>query len=447
MILSLLAGCGARKEYAPEADYTAMSASDGDSGTPPAAAPAPPPAPEPAPDYTAFGASSSGDPDEESYYEPAEGYSESEKVYMDSIGTDAKFDSPDSTDSVIPPSQQEIDRLRAGLLTAGEWNDNENHSFILNLMQTNTDFRTFENMWRYNLQNQVKVIVTDNGAPVNNATAELVDENGKTIYSARTNNNGVAYLYNNLKAAGQNSVAYVKASKAGSDTKEFDPYTSVYELSLPDQATAKSLDLMFVMDTTGSMSDELEYLKAELEDIIRQVDRNNAGMNIRLSINVYRDVGDEYVVRPTPFTDNISEQISFLRRQSADGGGDWEESVEKALADALEQHDWNDSATAKLMFLVLDAPPHNTDKIRDEMHRLTAVASGMGVRIIPVASSGIDKVTEFLLRALSMATGGTYVFLTDHSGIGGTHIEPTIGEYKVEQLNELLIRLIDGYLL
>jgi len=70
----------------------------------------------------------------------------------------------------------------------------------------------------------------------------------------------------------------------------------------------------------------------------------------------------------------------------------------------------------------------------------------MGVRIIPIASTGIDKVTEFLLRSLAMSTGGTYVFLTDHSGIGDPHLVPTIGDYEVELLNELLVRVIDEYI-
>ena len=65
------------------------------------------------------------------------------------------------------------------------------------------------------------------------------------------------------------------------------------------------------------------------------------------------------------------------------------------------------------------------------------------MRIIPVAASGVDKETEFLLRFLDVATGGTYVFLTDDSGIGGSHIEPTVGPYEVELLNDLLVRLID----
>jgi len=332
------------------------------------------------------------------------------------------------------------------MLTAGEWNDNKYHDFISNLAQTHDDFRTFERMWQYNLLNQVKVTVFDNGNPVNNARVELLDAGMNAIYSARTNNQGVAYLFVNLRSTAQNAAAYIRAAKGSVATVGFDPATRGYELSVSDEYAPKSLDLMFVIDTTGSMGDELEYLKVELEDIVHRVSTENANMSIRLSINVYRDTDDDYVVRPTPFETNIGKQVDFLRKQRADGGGDWEEAVEVALADALENHDWNDNATAKLLFLVLDAPPHNTVGIRDEMHRLTALSSEMGVRIIPIASSGIDKVTEFLLRSLSMATGGTYVFLTGHSGIGGEKIEPTIGFYEVELLNDLLVRVINNYL-
>ena len=69
-----------------------------------------------------------------------------------------------------------------------------------------------------------------------------------------------------------------------------------------------------------------------------------------------------------------------------------------------------------------------------------------GVRIIPVASSGINKETEFLLRSMSISTGGRYVFLTDDSGIGGGHIEPTVGDYDVEKLNDLMVKVATEYI-
>lgn len=94
---------------------------------------------------------------------------------------------------------------------------------------------------------------------------------------------------------------------------------------------------------------------------------------------------------------------------------------------------------------MLDAPPHQSVSIRSRLHQVIQQAQRKGVRIIPVASSGVDKNTEFLMRMLAISTGGEYVFLTGDSGIGTGHIEPTIGEHKVEKLNALMIRLIEKY--
>jgi len=49
------------------------------------------------------------------------------------------------------------------------------------------------------------------------------------------------------------------------------------------------------------------------------------------------------------------------------------------------------------------------------------------------------------MRFLSISTNGTYVFITDHSGIGNSHLEPTVGPYQVEFLNNQMVRLINKY--
>ena len=201
---------------------------------------------------------------------------------------------------------------------------------------------------------------------------------------------------------------------------------------------------MFVCDTTGSMGDELSYLQQELSDIILRVKKQNGNIPLRLSVNFYRDKEDQYVVRPFPFVDEVNTAISNLKAQSAEGGGDFEEAVEQALNDAIYKHEWSSNASAKLLFLILDAPPH--DSAKAEMQKLMTAAAKNGIRIIPVTASGIDKNTEYLMRALSTGTGGTYVTLTDDSGIGGSHIEPTIGESKVYKLNDLLVNIINDYL-
>ena len=389
-----------------------------------------------------------GSPGSDTMPEPSapDDYYTSESTYDDSF--DSATSVEPAEDVSADPESQARPQLRPspGQLTAGEWDDNDNYDFILNLVQTNDEWRSFETRWQFNISGRVTAVVTDDGTPINNAVVELLDNQGNTVFVARTNNAGVAYLFAGLRTGSQDAATHIRAGGAQGERRELDPSVNRYEFSLPGNNVAQSLDLMFVIDTTGSMGDELDYIKAELDDVIRQVRRDNANIDVRLSVNVYRDFGDEYVVRSMPFERDIENQLAFLRRQAASGGGDWEEAVHVALDDALSDHDWNDSATAKLLFLVLDAPPHNTDSIRNEMHRLYNLSASMGVRIIPVASSGIDKITEFLLRAMSITTGGTYIFLTDHSGIGNPHIEPTIGDYNVELLNELMIRVINNYL-
>ena len=96
--------------------------------------------------------------------------------------------------------------------------------------------------------------------------------------------------------------------------------------------------------------------------------------------------------------------------------------------------------------MLLDAPPHHNDGVISSLKTTIPQYALHGIRIIPIAASGVDKPTEFFLRFTAMATDGTYVFITNHSGIGDSHIEASVGEYQVELLNELIIRLINQYM-
>ncbi|MOA16657.1 hypothetical protein D3C78_1368800 [compost metagenome] len=141
----------------------------------------------------------------------------------------------------------------------------------------------------------------------------------------------------------------------------------------------------------------------------------------------------------------MNKIIDQFSKQKAEGGGDYPEAVDQALRDAIHEHEWSKEARARLLFLVLDAPPHDDPQIIDEIQQLTADAAEQGIRIIPIASSGVSVDTEYLLRFMAVATGGTYLFLTDDSGIGGDHLEPAVGEYEVKLLNDLLVEVINRY--
>jgi len=168
-------------------------------------------------------------------------------------------------------------------------------------------------------------------------------------------------------------------------------------------------------------------------------------LDVYTSTVFYRDEGDEYVIRQSDFTSDIDETISFIQNQSAGGGGDFPEAVHTALDAGINNLQWSASARARIAFLLLDAPPHYRDDVIRDIQASIKTAAAKGIKIIPITASGIDKETEFLMRFLAMATNGTYTFITNDSGIGGDHIDPSIGDFDVEYLNNLLVRLILQY--
>jgi hypothetical protein len=204
------------------------------------------------------------------------------------------------------------------------------------------------------------------------------------------------------------------------------------------------VDIAFVVDATGSMGDEIEFLKLELEDVLRNTMEKYKSLTLNAASVFYRDKGNEYITKSAAFNDDLLKAINFIKLQSAGGGGDYPEAVDDALSTALDSLQWNSNARTKLLFLVLDAPAH--DYARERIRQLILKAAVMGVRIVPLACSGTDKSTEFLLRSMALATNGTYAFLTNNSGVGNKHIEPTTDKYEVELLNNLLQRIIGQFL-
>jgi hypothetical protein len=220
--------------------------------------------------------------------------------------------------------------------------------------------------------------------------------------------------------------------------------TDSITLALEASSAPLKLDVMFMIDTTGSMGDELEYLKAEMGDVIRRA-AGEQNVPVRTSVNFYRDEGDAYELRYFDFREDVDEAVSLLAKQSAAGGGDYEEAVDTALDFAMNQARWDEDAV-KIMFLVLDAPPHYDAKTVASINASIRKAAEMGIRIIPVASSGVDTTCQVLFRTWAAMTGGTYTYLTDHSGIGGSHQKPDVEHEEVMPLNDLMVSIIKEYL-
>ncbi|MCB9264014.1 MAG: carboxypeptidase regulatory-like domain-containing protein [Lewinellaceae bacterium] len=339
------------------------------------------------------------------------------------------------------PAEAAAPGVPAGQLTAGEWSDLDNWETWAELLEE--DFLPYTQAWELAPRNRFTVEVKNNkGVPVANCRARLMSREGKVLWTALTDNNGLAELW----ADDAGSPESIELDYREYEARIGQPQPRAKGINQAELKTgcpeATAADVFFVVDATGSMTDEINYLKAELEDAILRVESNLPDTELRTGALFYRDHNDAYLTRSSPLTAKLDSTLAFIRQQGAQGGGDGPEAVEVALAKALQEQNWNPAAATRLIFLILDAPPHQTPVIRQGLKQSIQQAAEMGIKIIPVTGSGIDKSTEYLMKALAISTNGTYAFLTSHSGIGGGHIEPTSGPYEVQFLNDLLVKLI-----
>lgn len=340
----------------------------------------------------------------------------------------------------------------SGLLTAGEWNDLDNWKFWTDLLNENEFYKHTE-YWGFYPKKLVAVkVIDEDSVGIANVSVELLKD-GDVEFAAKTDNAGFAYCWINLFGGATNdSTAEYSLSVDGSDYTE--PLTISakgdeelninFVVSDAKQAEAKA-DIAFIVDATGSMGDEIDFLKSDLDNIIENAKSGN-NVDMRTAAVVYRDEGDDYLTRYDNFSSDLSKTQAFISKQNAGGGGDTPEAVHSALETALQNLSWNESARARIAFFILDAPAHHEDKIIKSLQKSIKLFAKNGIKLIPVAASGVDKPTEFMLRFFDLATGGTYVFLTDDSGIGNHHMEASVGDFEVEILADLMARLIKKYI-
>jgi hypothetical protein len=212
------------------------------------------------------------------------------------------------------------------------------------------------------------------------------------------------------------------------------------------QRSARSVvDAALVIDTTGSMGDELAYLTAEFAGITGALKTAFPNADQRWALVVYRDTpetdpGDDYIVRSYDFTGDVQSFANLVGQQTAANGGDYPESPELGL-EALGQLSWrSDPSVAKVAFWVGDAPQHDTRG--PAMKQAILDAHTAGIHVYPVSASGTNDLLELTMRSAAEITGGRYLFLTDDSGVGDSHKVPEIPCYYVTRLEKALTRVV-----
>lgn len=342
-------------------------------------------------------------------------------------------------------------------VTAGVTDDNANWRDYLAYLDRNwhSNVIPMEVSERYIIQ-----VVDEAGQPVHDATVEIYS--GETsFFSGRTDTSGRLFFHPLALTAGYQQ-----------QWRQFAPHTEVrvvaskgfvaqsatfhrgqseqWTITLTDPARTDyaQLDLLFLVDATGSMDDEIDKLKASMADIADQIGRLPAAPAVRYGLVAFRDQGDAFVVRTDDFTHDLWSFQRNLAALRAEGGGDEPEALNEALHRSLYDLRWRTDDTVRLVILVGDAPPH-LDYHWENFNYATDLIEAVrqGIKIFPVGASNLSSDGEYVFRQLAQFTGGKFVFLTyaegsDPSSGPGTETEHDVDNYSVDTLDRLVVRLV-----
>jgi len=204
---------------------------------------------------------------------------------------------------------------------------------------------------------------------------------------------------------------------------------------VPLSSEGKTMEMVFVLDTTGSMGGLLTGAKQRIWGIVNDVMQNSSGLSVKVGLVAYRDRDDQYVTQVVPLTDDLDKVYSTLMDYEAQGGGDEPEDVRRALAQGVAKAGWSQPSQnhAQILFLVGDAPPHD---YADEPDTLTtadlAVKQGIIVNTIQCGNSGS---TRQVWEAIARRGQGQYFLIPQNGGV------ETVSTPYDEQLSQLGTRL------
>jgi hypothetical protein len=157
------------------------------------------------------------------------------------------------------------------------------------------------------------------------------------------------------------------------------------------------LDVALVIDTSDSMQFVIDDVKKKLSQLVGTIQRMVP--TSRIGIVVYRDKGDDYVVKWTDLSFRTDKLQDFLSHLGAGGGGDWEEAVKEGLDAAINELKWR-KQSKRIIVLVGGSPPHpwDAEDVRDLVRRFRK--QGGYISTIDVTKRQHDEFDRQLWRSL-----------------------------------------------
>lgn len=328
-------------------------------------------------------------------------------------------------------------------LSAGEVNDNERWDEYLLYVRQYSDAPVHE----VDVSERYVISVSDSAdQPVHDARV-VVSAGKVTLFEGRTYANGQTLFFPLAFEESEGADSFVLLVEQGGVSRQMEFVRGGdrnWDVTLDlEQAAVDGgvpLDILFLLDATGSMADEIGQIKDSLLSISSRISALPSEPDLRFGMVAYRDRGDEFVTRLYDFEPDAERFLETIRGVVADGGGDWPESLNEALHVAVHQPEWRGDGAIRLMFLIADARPH-LDYPDDYSYAIEMIeAHRRGMKIFSIASSGLEPPGEYIFRQIAQHTMGRFIFIV--YGEGGT-TPHNVSRYTVQQLDDLVVSLVE----
>jgi hypothetical protein len=333
-------------------------------------------------------------------------------------------------------------------LKAGYSDDNEQFNYFVKFLDEYAETPHYD----LAIGERIAIRVLDSqGRGVANAEVS-VKAGGKTIGSGKTYADGSFFLYplelDGGKAQDYLVEAKAKGASASAEVSRSGPRVVAMALGAARFIPAPlPVDVLFVLDTTGSMGEEIERLRSTIEIISANITALKPKPSLRFGMVLYRDREDDYDTKVVPFTGDLGKFQRALDDVGAGGGGDDPEDLQAALRDAMLSMKWNDEGI-RLGFIITDAQPH-LDYGQDYSYaRAAREAKAKGIKLFSIGVGGLPLEGEYPLRQIAQYTQGKYIFLTygekgeSAGGREGSVSHHTGSNYATDKLEAIVIKFV-----
>jgi Mg-chelatase subunit ChlD len=185
----------------------------------------------------------------------------------------------------------------------------------------------------------------------------------------------------------------------------------------PTQKPAQpQVEVVFCLDTTGSMGGLIDAAKKKIWAISNQIAAGKPTPRLKVGLVAFRDRGDAYITKVFDLTEDLDSIYGHLMSFQAQGGGDFPESVNQALHESVTRIKWSkDKKTLKMIFLVGDAPPH-MDYADDVKYPETCKLAVQKDIIINTVQCGNHAETQKYWKDICRRAEGSYVQISAQGG-------------------------------